>query len=1084
MSLSADLRYELKELYSERAGRSCGRAWDCLSNRSVVLKTETTHSLLREMAVMLSLPTGIAPSLVDAIWSPAGELTLVLEHLTGRTLLQAAATLSEDELPELVHSVAQGLIHLHRSGFVHCDIKPSNLFLLESGRGVRLLDFGFTRYRTALFGPASSGAGVAETWQLAVDSNEDRGGTPPFIAPELARGWAVDGRADQYSLGVTLMELFPALQSDSRWEDLLTTLTMPSPTKRYADMLSFRDAVEERFDLPPHPERFPRLGGGPLRGRRDELATLGRQLNRARGRVCLLQRARPGTGLTRFMLECLMREVLHMATPLRLLDLSRWPSSWDDERISSLVASWAEETSILMGVADPSPTLAWQSSPAAPALTRSLETEANTLPLLRALDGEAFDDLTAESLGHSDMGSRQLATSLLGRSEGDLGIAAHDFAHFVEASAYEDGLDWRIGSDRLKACAATELAGDLWPRVGDLPPELLEATLLCAHAGRRADREVFQGLLIHFDRDKDLDALLHWGVLQPVGDGQVEFLTRHLRAEALAEGLARAADAKRWLHEHLRPNINDVEEIVESCRRARALEEPGCESDLLGKALEAAWGERRWHDLKVLLGYPGPPLELSDEERLYRQLDALPALLGADWPMVRVLRIAASGFMYISPQAAAPFLQKLADHPELDIAAEGLLWQVENALSSGQKKFYCNAMQRLETIADHVTAGVLDLQRAIFAQIQGRPAESESLALDALAALRDGDPRYRSICLQLLAILGFERSPVRALGLMRSAADQAPNQDDVARVHLNLSKMQKRLGDLPASLQSTEAGLAALEHRGMSRRVVRLRAQRAEILGYLDRIEEAWREAQQLLELPQIRSEQPQLITLLMLTGFCAMHRGEERRAIRDTARAWELCSDGVPRAMRVSVLMQLVDFLLVAKDWDLVREYAHSFSLDRDRTDPIARLTLIRVRALQAMAAGDVVHAVDILSVGEETAKAVKDPVLVSRFLYHLACAEMAAAGIAAEAHAFSLRAARHFSRSRELLGEGRFTYNQALCALGQARTSAVAGDWSAAWELSGEAQALAEAKGCRAVLAQVLRLRAELGLRRNEQS
>ncbi len=121
------------------------------------------------------------------------EAYLVTELLAGgslRDMLSAGTRLSTAQALLVGLNAAQGLAVAHARGLVHRDIKPANLLFDENGR-VRIADFGIAR-------------AVAESaW------TEPEGaliGTVRYAAPEQAVGGEVDGRADVYSLALTLIE--------------------------------------------------------------------------------------------------------------------------------------------------------------------------------------------------------------------------------------------------------------------------------------------------------------------------------------------------------------------------------------------------------------------------------------------------------------------------------------------------------------------------------------------------------------------------------------------------------------------------------------------------------------------------------------------------------------------------------------------------------------------------------------------------------------------------------------------------------------------------------------------------------------
>jgi len=97
----------------------------------------------------------------------------------------------------VVLDAAQGLAAAARAGLIHRDVKPSNLVRLGDGR-VKVTDFGLAKPVDPGREPALTAMGVVV-------------GTPDYIAPEQARGEAIDERVDIYALGGTLYFLLTGM---------------------------------------------------------------------------------------------------------------------------------------------------------------------------------------------------------------------------------------------------------------------------------------------------------------------------------------------------------------------------------------------------------------------------------------------------------------------------------------------------------------------------------------------------------------------------------------------------------------------------------------------------------------------------------------------------------------------------------------------------------------------------------------------------------------------------------------------------------------------------------------------------------
>ena len=125
-----------------------------------------------------------------------GTYYIVMEYVVGRSMadvLRSTGPLSPDRAAEIASDVAEGLSSAHSAGLVHRDIKLGNIIVSDDGQ-VKVADFGIA---TALA-------------QRAGDNLTHIGsvmGTATYFSPEQARGKALDGRSDLYSLGVVLYEM-------------------------------------------------------------------------------------------------------------------------------------------------------------------------------------------------------------------------------------------------------------------------------------------------------------------------------------------------------------------------------------------------------------------------------------------------------------------------------------------------------------------------------------------------------------------------------------------------------------------------------------------------------------------------------------------------------------------------------------------------------------------------------------------------------------------------------------------------------------------------------------------------------------
>jgi eukaryotic-like serine/threonine-protein kinase len=111
---------------------------------------------------------------------------LLMEFVDGKTLDEIEAP-TMPQLVQVFTQVASALVHMHRRGVFHGDLKPSNIMLSKDGK-VKLIDFG-------------------TAWLKGQEKNRIQG-TPQYMAPEQMTEKLVDERTDLYNFGATMYRMF------------------------------------------------------------------------------------------------------------------------------------------------------------------------------------------------------------------------------------------------------------------------------------------------------------------------------------------------------------------------------------------------------------------------------------------------------------------------------------------------------------------------------------------------------------------------------------------------------------------------------------------------------------------------------------------------------------------------------------------------------------------------------------------------------------------------------------------------------------------------------------------------------------
>ncbi len=215
-----------------------------------------------------------------------GSVFFSMEHVTGERFNSKSVTQKTEEVPWLPDQIsdlcdrllelAGGIDFLHRNGYAHCDIKPSNILVTPSGRVV-ILDLG-----------------LAQSFRRQRRRQAQRyGGTSAYMSPEQVSGEPPCATNDWYSFGIVMFEtlfghrpfqgdpldvLFDKLAGKvavppraetgvgESLSDLCLGLLHPDPAKR-PDVEEIRQCLE----------RFSKSSAKPIRTRAAQVGFFGRE---------------------------------------------------------------------------------------------------------------------------------------------------------------------------------------------------------------------------------------------------------------------------------------------------------------------------------------------------------------------------------------------------------------------------------------------------------------------------------------------------------------------------------------------------------------------------------------------------------------------------------------------------------------------------------------------------------------------------------------------------------------------------------------------------------------------------------------
>jgi serine/threonine protein kinase len=211
---------QLRRVRTLGRGASGAVVWlasDDASGQLLAVKSAAAGATAAQLEREGSVLTGLcSPHIIPCLGTRAAEhggYQLLLEFAPGGSLADEAARSQGGRLPEpairaYAGDVARALEYLHARSLVHGDVKARNVVIGADGRA-RLTDFGCAR--------------------RAADDDDGSallpiGGTPAFMAPEVARGEEQGPAADVWALGCTVVEMATGCAPWSDMNDLFAAV--------------------------------------------------------------------------------------------------------------------------------------------------------------------------------------------------------------------------------------------------------------------------------------------------------------------------------------------------------------------------------------------------------------------------------------------------------------------------------------------------------------------------------------------------------------------------------------------------------------------------------------------------------------------------------------------------------------------------------------------------------------------------------------------------------------------------------------------------------------------------------------------
>ncbi|HEY6080813.1 MAG TPA: serine/threonine-protein kinase [Polyangiaceae bacterium] len=200
-------KYALEELLGQGGMGAVFRARNTAIDMPVAIKLLRADldrqllsgRLLQEARAAAQLSHPAIVRVFDVGKTGLGDPFIVMELLIGETLaslIEREGRLTATRAVQLLLPIADGLSAAHAKGFVHRDVKPDNVFIVDDDGQLqpKLVDFGIVKLEAK--------SGESQLTQVGVVL-----GSPEYMSPEQARGVDnIDLRSDVWSFSIVLYE--------------------------------------------------------------------------------------------------------------------------------------------------------------------------------------------------------------------------------------------------------------------------------------------------------------------------------------------------------------------------------------------------------------------------------------------------------------------------------------------------------------------------------------------------------------------------------------------------------------------------------------------------------------------------------------------------------------------------------------------------------------------------------------------------------------------------------------------------------------------------------------------------------------